>query len=108
MSAPSIGEMRLRMSLEAAVDTPDDSGAMTRSYVPVGDLWVMLSPLSADAQFVAERQEQAVEWIAHIRWRSDVTNEMRLVAGARRLRVKSVHDPDGRRRFLLCRCEDIE
>jgi len=107
MSAPMIGEMRLRMSLEAAVDTPDDSGAMTRSYAAVGALWAKLTPVSGAARFVADRQEQAVEWIAQIRWRSDVTNEMRLVAGDRQLRVKSAYDPDGRRRFLLCHCEEV-
>jgi len=107
MSAPTIGAMRHRMSLEAPVDTADDSGAMTRGYVALGQIWAKLTPLSGEAQFIAGRQEQAIGWVAQIRWRSDVTSEMRLVAGARRLRVTSVHDPDGRRRFLICRCEEI-
>jgi SPP1 family predicted phage head-tail adaptor len=107
MSAPKIGELRQRMSLEAPVDTAQDSGSLARSYMSIGELWAKLTPLSGDAQFIAGRQEQAIEWLAQIRWRSDVTSEMRLVAGARRLRVKSAYDPDGRRRFLICRCEEI-
>lgn len=107
MSAPTIGEMRLRMSLEAPVDTPDESGAMTRSYVALGAIWVKLTPHSAEARFVEERQELAIQWIAQARWRGDVTSEMRLVDGARRLRVTSAYDPDGRHRFLLCHCEEI-
>ncbi|WP_036296818.1 head-tail adaptor protein [Methylosinus sp. PW1] len=107
MSAPKIGEMRLRMTLEAPVDTPDDSGGMMRVYVTLGDIWVKLIPLSADARFVEQRQELAIQWIAQARWRGDVTSEMRLVDGQRRLRVISAYDPDGRRRFLLCHCEEI-
>ncbi|MBU3887450.1 phage head closure protein [Methylosinus sp. KRF6] len=107
MSAPKIGELRLRMGLEAPVDTPDDSGAMTRSYVTIADVWTKLTPLSGEARFVEERQEQVLEWLAQLRWRADVASEMRLVAGGRRLRVLAVYDPDGRRRFLWCRCEEI-
>ncbi|OAI29705.1 head-tail adaptor protein [Methylosinus sp. R-45379] len=107
MNAPKIGEMRLRMSLEAPVDTPDDSGAMTRGYVGRGDIWVKLTPLSAEARFIEERQELAIHWIAQARWRADVTSEMRLVDGARSLRITSASDPDGRRRFLFCHCEEI-
>lgn len=106
MSAP-IGAMRLRMRLEAPVDAPDDSGAATRAYAPLGELWARLTPISGAARFVAEREEQAIEWRAHIRWRADVTSRMRLVSGERALLVTSVYDPDGRRRFLICRCEEI-
>ena len=107
MSAPRIGEMRLRMSLQAPVDTPDDIGAMTRSYVTICDLWAKLTPVSGESRFVEDRQEQALEWIAQIRWRADVTSQMRLVLGARTLRIEAAFDPDGRRRFLSCRCEEI-
>jgi SPP1 family predicted phage head-tail adaptor len=108
MSAASIGALRQRMTLEAPVDTPDDSGAMTRSYAPLAQLWAKVTPLSGEARFVAEREEQAISSLALIRWRADVTSRMRLVAGARALLIHSVFDPDGRRRFLLCRCEQVE
>lgn len=104
----AIGAMRLRMTLEAPVDTPDDSGSMTRSYVAVAQLWAKLTPLSGEARFLAEREEQAIACLAQIRWRADVTSSMRLVAGARKLLIQSVYDPDERRRFLVCRCEEVE
>ncbi|MBY6239749.1 phage head closure protein [Methylosinus sp. Sm6] len=108
MSAASIGAMRLRVTLEAPIDTPDDSGSMTRSYAPIADVWAKVTPLAGEARFVAEREEQAIASLALIRWRDDVTSRMRLVLGARKLLIHSVYDPDGRRRWLLCRCEDIE
>jgi SPP1 family predicted phage head-tail adaptor len=108
MSVASIGALRQRVTLEAPVDTPDDSGSMTRSYAPLAQIWAKLTPLSGEARFVAEREEQAITCVVLIRWRADVTSRMRLVAGARALLIHSVYDPDGRRRFLLCRCEEIE
>jgi SPP1 family predicted phage head-tail adaptor len=107
VSAPAIGAMRLRMSLEAPLDAPDDSGSMTRSFAPIADVWAELRPVTGEARFVAERQEQAIDVLAQIRWRTDVTSEMRLVTATRMLRIRSVYDPDCRRRFLVCRCEDI-
>jgi SPP1 family predicted phage head-tail adaptor len=107
MSAAPIGAMRLRMTLEAPVDTPDDSGSATRSYAAIAQVWAQVTPFSGEARFVAEREEQAIACVALIRWRADVTSRMRLVSGARELLVHSVYDPDGRRRFLSCRCEEI-
>lgn len=107
MSKSRIGEMRLRAVLEAPIEAPDDTGSMTRSYAPLAQVWAQITPISAEARFVASRQEQAITWLARIRWRSDVTSEMRLVCGDRKLLVHSVYDPDGRRRFLVCRCEEI-
>lgn len=108
MSAPSIGAMRLRMTLEAPTDAPDDAGSMTRTYAPLAELWAEVTALSGEARFVAERQEQAITCRVRIRWRAGVTSQMRLVRGARKLLIHSVYDPDERRRFLVCRCEEIE
>jgi SPP1 family predicted phage head-tail adaptor len=106
VSASAIGALRRRMTLEAAVDTPDDSGSMTRIYAPLAQVWAKVTPLSGEAQFVAEREEQAVRYTALIRWREDVTSRMRLSDDRLLLLIHSVCDPDGRRRFLLCRCEE--
>jgi SPP1 family predicted phage head-tail adaptor len=108
MSRPSIASMRLRMTIEAPNDTLDDAGALVRAYSPLATVWAQVTPLSGEARFVASRQEQAIDFLARIRWRSDVTGEMRMVAGTRKLLIHSVHDPDERKRFLLCRCEEIK
>jgi SPP1 family predicted phage head-tail adaptor len=99
-----IGALRRRMILEAAIDAQDDSGSMIRSYAPLAAVWADVSPLSGQAEFVAEREEEIVEYSARIRWRADVTSRMRLSGGGLLLLIHSVCDPDGRRRFLLCRC----
>jgi SPP1 family predicted phage head-tail adaptor len=107
MSAPTIGAMRMRLMLEAPVDVADDSGSMRRSYASIAELWGEARPTSGASRFIAEREEQSIDWIVRMRWRADVTSRMRLVSGARILLIHSVYDPDGRRRFLFCRCEEI-
>lgn len=74
MSAASIGTMRLRMTIEAPTDTPDDSGSMTRTYTPLGEVWAQIMPLAGEARFVAARQEQAIVCLARIRWRAGLTS----------------------------------
>jgi SPP1 family predicted phage head-tail adaptor len=100
----AIGALRRRMTLEAAIDAPDDSGSIIRSYAPLAEIWAEVSPLSGDAGFLAEREEESIEYSARIRWRGDVTSRMRLSGGGLLLIILSAFDPDGRRRFLLCRC----
>lgn len=109
MSAlPAVGDLRVRAMIEAPVDTPDDSGAMTRTYAPLANVWAHVAALTGEARFVASRQEQSITHLVRIRWRADVTSEMRFILRSRKLLIHSVYDPDERRRFLICRCEEIE
>lgn len=105
---PAVGELRVRATIEAPVDTPDDSGAMTRSYAPLGNVWAHVAALTGEDRFVASRQEQSVTHLVRMRWRADVTSEMRFVLRARKLLIHSVYDPDERQRLLICRCEEIK
>ena len=62
---------------------------------------------SAREDFVEQRAEQATTYVVTIRWRDDVAKDMRFVYRGRKLRIQSVVDPDERRRFLICACEEI-
>jgi SPP1 family predicted phage head-tail adaptor len=102
-----IGELRHRVTLEAPVDAPDGAGGFTRSFTPIANLWARIAPSGAREDFVEQRAEQAVSYVVTIRWRGDVTKDMRFVHRGRRLRIQSAFDPDERRRFLVCQCEEI-
>lgn len=104
---PPIGELRHRVTLEAPVDAPDGAGGYTRSFTPSANLWARITPSGAREDFVEQRAEQAVSHVVTIRWRDDVTKDMRFVHRGRRLRIQSAFDPDERRRFLVCQCEEI-
>lgn len=104
---PLIGELRHRVTLEAPVDAPDGAGGFTRTFTAIATLWARITPSGAREDFVEQRAEQAVSYVVTIRWRGDVTKDMRFVHRGRRLRIQSAFDPDERRRFLFCQCEEI-
>lgn len=104
---PRIGVLRHRVTLEAPIDAPDGAGGFSRSFAPVAELWARVAPGGAREDFVEQRAEQATNHVVTIRWRDDVAKDMRLVHRGRRLRIQSAVDPDERRRFLVCHCEEI-
>jgi SPP1 family predicted phage head-tail adaptor len=107
MSAPRIADLRQRVTIEAPSDAPDGAGGMTRTYSPLARVWASITPRDGEGRFVQQRQEQAVTHVARIRWRGDVTSQMRFVVASRRLLIHAVYDADERRRFLICQCEEI-
>ncbi len=104
---PRIGALRHRVTLEAPIDTPDGAGGFARSFAPVADLWARVAPGGAREDFIEQRAEKATNHSVTIRWREDVAKDMRFVHRGRKLRIQSVVDPDERRRFLVCQCEEI-
>lgn len=107
MSGLAIGALRHRVTLEAPIDAPDGAGGFTRSFAPIASFWARIAPSGAREDFVEQRAEQATNYVVMIRWRNDVSKDMRFVYRGRKLRIQSVVDPDERRRFLICQCEEI-
>lgn len=102
-----IGARRLRLTLEEPSEAADGMGGTIRSFTPRVTLWGRLEPLSGSERADASRAEQAVIHRLTIRWRGDVTAAMRFAAPGRVFNVLSSHDPDGRRRDLVCRVEEV-
>jgi SPP1 family predicted phage head-tail adaptor len=107
VSGLPIGALRHRVTLEAPIDAPDGAGGFSRSFTPVATLWARIAPSGVREDFVEQRAEQATNYVVTIRWRNDVSKDMRFVYRGRKLRIQSVLDPDERRRFLICACEEI-
>ena len=103
-----VGVMRQRLSLEAAAESTDESGALQSTWSPLGDVWGQIVPASSGDRFIAERQEETVTHRILIRWRSDVQSGMRFRLSGRTFVVRSAIDPDERQRVLICRCEEIK
>ncbi|MFO1104373.1 MAG: phage head closure protein [Methylocystis sp.] len=108
MSAfPGIGALRHRVTLESPIDAPDGAGGFSRSFAPVTDLWARVALGGAREDFVEQRDEQTTSHVVTIRWRDGVAKDMRFLFRDRKLRIQSVVDPDERRRFLICQCEEL-
>lgn len=108
MSArPTVGSLHHRVTLETPVDAPDELGGFSRAFTPVAQLRARIETQGASPQFVEQRLEQARRFLVIIRWRGDVTSEMRFDLRGRKLAIRAVVDPDEQRRFLLCQCEEF-
>jgi len=104
---PAIGALRQRAALEAPQDAPDGVGGFDRLYTRIALVHADIQTLTGAAQFIEQRAEQAITHIARIRWRKDVTGDMRFRIGERRLLIRAVFDEDQRKRFLTCHCQEI-
>jgi SPP1 family predicted phage head-tail adaptor len=104
---PTVGQLRQRVTLQAPVDAPDDIGGAERSFTSFAQVWASVETRGSQEQFTEQRLEQSRRFAVTIRWRNDVTSQMRIVLRGRLLVIRSVEDRDETRRFLTCLCEEI-
>lgn len=100
------GMLDRRAILETNEPVADTLGGARDAWREVGDVSVRLEPLSVA---VRERFEQREGKLTHrviLRHRQGVERGMAFRFGQRRMLIRSVHDPDETRRFLVCRCEE--
>ncbi len=107
MSAPRIGDLDRKLMLEQPVDTLDDIGGAVRSWALVASIWARVTPTRGAERFAGERAESALTHRIAIRWRPDVTGAMRLRDGAKTYCIHAATDGDGRRRIMICHCEEL-
>lgn len=103
----AIGALRRRLLLEAPVETPDGAGGALRAFESVAALWAAIEWLGGEERWRAGRPEQAATHRITLRWRGDLDAGRRLRDGSRIFDIRSVHDPDGGRRRLVCLVEEI-
>jgi SPP1 family predicted phage head-tail adaptor len=105
MSAPSIGALRDRLTLQALNRTGDGGGGATVMWMPVADVWASIQPITGDERLRTDAVTGRVTHKVWIRYRADVLPDMRFVAGARILDIVAVLD-GSRRDRLQCLCEE--
>lgn len=103
----TIGRLRRRLVLEAPVATPDGIGGATQVFETVAAFWAQLEWLSGSETWRQGRSEQLGIWRVTLRWRGDVDAGRRLRDGDRIFDIRSVADPDGSRRRLICIVEEV-
>ena len=100
------GLFRRRAILQAADAVPDESGGAATHWREVAELSVHVEPLSVATTERFGQHEATVTHRVTCRHRGDVDRGMAFLLGTRRLRIRSVHDPDDSGRYLVCRCEE--
>lgn len=106
MRRPRVGALRHRLRLEAPSRDEDGSGGAVVSWQPVATLWAEVIAGSGREILQSDGLTALAMHEVRIRYRSDVTAEMRFVMGERVLDIRAVRDLDGRRLWLSCLCEE--
>lgn len=104
-----IGTLRRRLTIQQAVNTPDSAGGETQAWSPFATVWSGLEGLSGDELAQFDQVDSHVTSRATIRWRAGVKPEMRVyeAISARTFEIRSVIDPDARKRQLELMLEEI-
>ncbi|MCF3934460.1 phage head closure protein [Acuticoccus sp. M5D2P5] len=103
---PAIGDLRRRIAIETASDTPDGAGGMVRAWISHGSVFGAIEPRRRGERVDNGRLAGLVTHRVTMRWRGDVVGGARLVADGTAYRVLAVEDHDPQRRFLDCLCEE--
>lgn len=99
------GELNQRVTIQSKASGQDSYGMPNGSWSTLATVWARVQPLLG-REFMEGRQLEAeVSTRVRIRYRTDVTPQMRLVHGAVTYDIVSVMNPnsDGRETVLMCR-----
>lgn len=106
-NAVDIAGRRLRLTLEVPGEVPDALGGAAVTFSPLVTLWGRIDALSGGETLDGARLEGRVNTRITLRWRAGVDARMRLSAAGRLFLIRSVFDPDGRKRDLVCLCQEV-
>jgi SPP1 family predicted phage head-tail adaptor len=103
-----VGGLRHYVTLEAPVDTPDDNGGVSRTFVATATFWARIAPKSSAMIDRADQQQQLVTHDITFRAWPGLTGAMRLRLGTRLFQILSIVDADEKATTLRASCEEIK
>ena len=107
MKDVSLGHLRHRLLIEIPHDEPDGAGGLIRTYNASSYVWGAIIPMSGQAEFIIDRRNMTITHKIMLRWRDDLTQNIRLRLQNRCFLIQALWDQDERRRFLICLCEEV-
>jgi len=107
MRAPvNAGDLRHRVTIESPARTSDEAGGATIEWQSVGDVWAAIWPRAAYENLRNDRIAGTATHDIWIRYRKDVTPEMRIRCGNRVFAILGAIDIEDRSRWLKCPSEE--
>lgn len=94
------GQLRDRVTIQRDSGTSGDGGAYEPTWIEVAQVWANVRPLTVRESLVAQQTASRVNYVVTIRYRQDVSAEMRLVWRGASMNILGVTNPDQHRAFL--------
>ncbi len=102
-----VGELRERISIEAATTTADGAGGQTVTWAaryPRG-IWAKVQPVRGREEERLGRLATVETYLVFVRFGVVISTLDRIVWRGKTLNVRSAQDREGVREFLTCECE---
>lgn len=104
--AVTAGDLSTRLVLEAVSRTSDGGGGASVEWEAVAEVWACVRATGGSEALTLDRVAGRLRHEIVIRYRSDVTPQMRFREGTRIYDIVAVYDPDRHRRWLTCLVEE--
>jgi len=107
-----IGPLRHRVTIQEKSTVQDAAGEESQAYTNIASIpvvWADVRPSSAQEQFVsgADQQQATVSHRVTVRYRTDLSVEMRVVWNNKNLDIEEIRDPSGKYQYLVLMCREI-
>lgn len=108
-----IGKMRERITWQSFTVSQDAVGEPIKTWANLATaptVWANVTPQPNGERFVSGGEQVLAELTLRvtIRYRTDLTVQMRGLWGSRTLLVENVFDPNSQREFLVLMCKEIQ
>lgn len=99
------GELRQRVTVEVAAQTRNAQGGFIETFMPEGDRYAKIEPLSGREFFEAQRVDSDITHQITMRNYSGLTTSHRITYGSRTFNIESVINTDERdwKTVVMCR-----
>ena len=100
------GALRTELILELCATGQDTNGGLTENWSEEAVVMARIEPVTAPNVLGADPTPESVTPRVTLRCRENIASGMRFTKGARRCNIVTVHDPDERGRYLVCRVRE--
>ena len=103
-----IGGLRHRVVLQKKEITEDELKQQSEVWTDIASVWASVEPVSGREYFAAGQVNSEISVKITIRYRKDVTPDIRMVFGGKVYELLSVINPKERSKALILMCREVE
>lgn len=92
--------LRHRVTIEAPIRTPDGQGGFSKEWQCLETVWAGMEPLGGSETLIGQQITPQTRYRVTIRYRTDISPDMRLVWNETTYNIRNIADPDGLKRSL--------
>ena len=109
-AAMRVGQLRQRVTIKERVVARNGLGEEVVAWSDVATVWASVEPVSGNERWIGQMDVRVASRTTRIRmrYRTGITEQMRVVYGEQVMDVRSVINPWSRGRELWLVCEDVD